>query len=64
MRVSMTKWNAIFTATGGIVVLTVEAEDDEAAISVALDKAQEEFGWDLSDFNVEVLPAYDSDSLL
>ena len=64
MRSRMTKWNAIFTATGGIVVLTVEAEDDEAAISVALEMGLEQFGWDLSDFNVEVLPAYDSDSLL
>ena len=60
----MTKWNAIFTATGGIVVLTVEAEDDESAVFVALETGLEQFGWDLSDFNVEVLPAYDSDSLL
>jgi hypothetical protein len=60
----MTKWNAIFTASGGIVVITVEAEDDESAVFVALEKALEQFGWDLSDFNVDVLPAYDSDSLL
>jgi len=60
----MTKWNAIFTATGGIVVLTVEAEDDESAVFVALETGLEQFGWDLSNFNVEVLPAYDSDSLL
>ncbi len=60
----MTKWNAIFTATGGIVVITVEAEDDESAVFAALEKGLEQFGWDLSDFNVEVLPAYDSDSLL
>ena len=60
----MTKWNVIFTATGGIVVLTVEADDDEAAISSALEKGLDQFGWDLSDFNVEALPAYDSDVLL
>ncbi len=60
----MTKWNAIFTATGGIVVITVEAEDDESAVFAALEKGLEQFGWDLSDFNVEVLSAYDSDSLL
>ena len=60
----MSRWNVVFTASGGIVVLTVEADDDEAAISVALDKAQEDFGWDLGSFIVEASPAYDSDSLL
>ena len=60
----MTKWNVIFTATGGIVVLTVEADDDETAISSALEKGLDQFGWDLSDFNVAALPAYDSDVLL
>lgn len=60
----MTKWNVIFSATGGIVVLTVEAEDDEAAVSVALEMGKEQFGWDLSSFNAEASPAYDSDFLL
>jgi hypothetical protein len=60
----MTTWNVVFSATGGIVILTVEADDDEAAIDVALEMGKEEFGWDLSSFRAEASPAYDSDSLL
>lgn len=59
-----TKWNVVFTAPGAIVVLTVEADDEESAISLALEQAQENMGLDLANLVAEATPAYDSDVLL
>lgn len=60
----MSKWNVVFVASGGLVILTVEADDDDAAISVALEMGLNQFGFDLSSFSAEASPAYDSDILL
>ena len=34
-----TKWNVVFTAPGAIVVIVVEADDEESAIYKALEQA-------------------------
>jgi hypothetical protein len=59
-----TKWNVVFTAPGAIVVLTVESDDEESAIYLALEQAQENMGLDLANLVAEATPAYDSDVLL
>jgi len=59
-----TKWNVVFTAPGAIVVLTVEADDEESAIYLALEQAQENMGLDLANLVAEATPGYDSDVLL
>jgi len=59
-----TKWNVVFTAPGAIVVIVVEAKDDETAIYKALEQAQENMGLDLANLIAEATPAYDSDVLL
>ena len=59
-----TIWNVVFTAPGAIVVIVVEAEDDETAIYKALEQAQENMGLDLANLIAEATPAYDSDVLL
>jgi len=41
----------------------VEADDDEQAIDVAVKQILDHYGWDLSGFNAEAEPEYDSFSI-
>jgi len=55
------RWNVQFVGDYFTLQTNVEAEDDEQAIEEAVTFMSDHYGWDLSDFDAEADPAYDSD---